>query len=494
MSLPEADGIRARTNSNGGGNGGGRLDHEIIPKVYGEDGCEIPIAFNDHSLGEEWSSANNLSRKNPTYTGSCSTLLAPSLDLSSPGLELPANPVVLPQGTWDPLLFPNQLEQMNLGTPTSEDFLRHQFDFLNTNGQPELLSYEYNQPVMVSSPTYQLSETDSLLPFENHSHSSSTYHQAPVANSNFFAKAMESRDISPFMPFSQDTASSLISCPSGPQPLPILSSPLGLDYYNLETSRAAPLIGLKRSLPILNRGEINHNAHEIKESLLGFDARGGPSLMSDFNGLPDSTTSNYHTERFPEAGESSSQLSWDMRTRSSPSRSPSYDQSSSEPAKYLDMNTSAHLGSSGLISSLRTSGGSPSKIVAHGGTREPDKSTSSGKKQNSPQMTGNREYQANQKRVGSLIDIHHLTNHVPRRRLTVEQEQILLRRFAVQEYLSKREMEELAEKLKIPTSQLRTWFGNRRSKLKAAARQKAKMEAGMGHLTDAELRSLNKRS
>ncbi|WAQ86822.1 hypothetical protein PtA15_7A551 [Puccinia triticina] len=214
--------------------------------------------------------------------------------------------------------------------------------------------------------------------------------------------------------------------------------------------------------------------------------------MSDFNGLPDSTTSNYHTERFPEAGESSSQLSWDMRTRSSPSRSPSYDPS--EPAKYLDMNTSAHLGSSALISSLRTSGGSPSKIVAHGGTREPDKSTSSGKKQNSPQMTGNREYQANQKQVGSLIDIHHLTNHVPRRRLTVEQEQILLRRFAVQEYLSKREMEELAEKLKIPTSQLRTWFGNRRSKLKAAVRQKAKMEAGMGHLTDAELRSLSKRS
>ncbi|WAR59617.1 hypothetical protein PtB15_11B257 [Puccinia triticina] len=213
-------------------------------------------------------------------------------------------------------------------------------------------------------------------------------------------------------------------------------------------------------------GEINHNAHEIKESLLGFDGRGGPSLMSDFNGLPDSTTSNYHTERFPEAGESSSQLSWDMRTRSSPSRSPSYDPS--EPAKYLDMNTSAHLGSSALISSLRTSGGSPSKIVAHGGTREPDKR--------------------------SLIDIHHLTNHVPRRRLTVEQEQILLRRFAVQEYLSKREMEELAEKLKIPTSQLRTWFGNRRSKLKAAVRQKAKMEAGMGHLTDAELRSLSKRS
>ncbi|WAQ89585.1 hypothetical protein PtA15_11A275 [Puccinia triticina] len=206
--------------------------------------------------------------------------------------------------------------------------------------------------------------------------------------------------------------------------------------------------------------------HLIKESLLGFDGRGGPSLMSDFNGLPDSTTSNYHTERFPEAGESSSQLSWDMRTRSSPSRSPSYDPS--EPAKYLDMNTSAHLGSSALISSLRTSGGSPSKIVAHGGTREPDKR--------------------------SLIDIHHLTNHVPRRRLTVEQEQILLRRFAVQEYLSKREMEELAEKLKIPTSQLRTWFGNRRSKLKAAVRQKAKMEAGMGHLTDAELRSLSKRS
>ncbi|CAH7667133.1 hypothetical protein BY996DRAFT_4595378 [Phakopsora pachyrhizi] len=80
------------------------------------------------------------------------------------------------------------------------------------------------------------------------------------------------------------------------------------------------------------------------------------------------------------------------------------------------------------------------------------------------------------------LKVEALTSHIPRRRLTVEQEQILLKRFAVQEYLSKREMEELAEELKIPTSQLRTWFGNRRSKLKAAARQKAKMKAGMGHL------------
>ncbi|KAG0142760.1 hypothetical protein CROQUDRAFT_49817 [Cronartium quercuum f. sp. fusiforme G11] len=70
----------------------------------------------------------------------------------------------------------------------------------------------------------------------------------------------------------------------------------------------------------------------------------------------------------------------------------------------------------------------------------------------------------------------------PRRRLTIEQEQILLKRFSIQEYLSKKEMEDLAEKLKIPTSQLRTWFGNRRSKLKAAARQRAKLEAGMGNL------------
>lgn len=89
--------------------------------------------------------------------------------------------------------------------------------------------------------------------------------------------------------------------------------------------------------------------------------------------------------------------------------------------------------------------------------------------------------------------VQHLTTQVPRRRLTIEQEQVLLKRFSIQEYLSKREMEELAESLKIPTSQLRTWFGNRRSKLKAAARQRAKLEAGMGHLSDAELKSLNKR-
>ncbi|KAA1109098.1 homeobox [Puccinia graminis f. sp. tritici] len=355
---------------------------------------------------------------------------------------------------------------MNLGNPASDDFLRHQFDFLNTNSQTELLSYDYNQPVMVSSPTCQLSETDSFLPFENSTQTSATYHQMSLPNPNIFSKATESREISPFMPLSQEAACGLAVCSSASQPLPILSPPLGLDYYTLETSRAAPLIGSKRSLPIMNRGEMSQNAHEIKESLLGFEGRGGPGFMHDFNVLPN-TTSKYPIESFHETGESSSHLSWDMRTRSSSSRSPSYDQSS----KF-----------------------SPHNLPARSGAYQPEKSTTSGKKQNSPQVSGSRDYQTNQKRVGSLIDIHHLTNHVPRRRLTVEQEQILLRRFAVQEYLSKREMEELAEKLKIPTSQLRTWFGNRRSKLKAAARQKAKMEAGMGHLTDAELRSLNKRS
>ncbi|EGG03251.1 uncharacterized protein MELLADRAFT_90260 [Melampsora larici-populina 98AG31] len=79
--------------------------------------------------------------------------------------------------------------------------------------------------------------------------------------------------------------------------------------------------------------------------------------------------------------------------------------------------------------------------------------------------------------------VQHLTTQVPRHRLTIEQEKVLLKRFSIQEYLSKREMEELAESLKIPTSQLRTWFGNRCSKLKTAARQPAELEAGMGHLT-----------
>ncbi|KAA1133186.1 homeobox [Puccinia graminis f. sp. tritici] len=478
MSLPEADGMRARANSNGGG----CLDHEIISRAYGEDGCEIPLAFNDHNLRAEWSSATNLGAKIPTHTGSSSTSLAPPLGLSSPGFELPANPVTLPQATWDPLIFPSQLEQMNLGNPASDDFLRHQFDFLNTNSQTELLSYDYNQPVMVSSPTCQLSETDSFLPFENSTQTSATYHQMSLPNPNIFSKATESREISPFMPLSQEAACGLAVCSSASQPLPILSPPLGLDYYTLETSRAAPLIGSKRSLPIMNRGEMSQNAHEIKESLLGFEGRGGPGFMHDFNVLPN-TTSKYPIESFHETGESSSHLSWDMRTRSSSSRSPSYDQSSSEHVKYplADANTSDYHRSSHLLSSLHPTEFSPHNLPARSGAYQPEKSTTSGKKQNSPQVSGSRDYQTNQKRVGSLIDIHHLTNHVPRRRLTVEQEQILLRRFAVQEYLSKREMEELAEKLKIPTSQLRTWFGNRRSKLKAAARQKAKMEAGMGH-------------
>ncbi|KAH9468419.1 hypothetical protein MJO28_004719 [Puccinia striiformis f. sp. tritici] len=493
MSFPEADGNQARAN----GNGGGCLDHEIIPKAYGEDRCEIPLAFYEHNLKPEWSSASNTRTKNPAHTGPCSTLLSPALGLASPGYEFPTNPVSLPPGNWNPLVetsFPSQLEQMNLGNPTSEDFLTHQFDFLNTNGHPELLSYEYNQPLMVSSPTCQLSETDSLLPFENSSHASATYLHTSAPSSHFYSKPAGSRDISPSMLFSQEPASYLTNGSSGSQPLPEPSSPLGLDYYPLENTRTVPQIGMKRSLPIINRGEMSENAHENKGSFLGFERHGRPGLMHDFHVLPN-TTSKYQVEGFREAGESSSHLSWDMRTRSSSSRSPSYDQSSSDPAKYPEASNSDYLGSSSLLSSIHSGGFPAAKVPTRGSTLEPEKSNPHGKKQNSPQIPGSRDHHPTiQKRTGSLIDIHHLTNHVPRRRLTVEQEQILLRRFAVQEYLSKREMEELAEKLKIPTSQLRTWFGNRRSKLKAAARQKAKMEAGMGHLTDAELRSLNKRS
>jgi len=495
MSLPEADGIRATANS------GACSDHEIISTACSEDRCEIPLAFSDHHLRSEWSHLNNLSAKDPAPTSPGSALPIPPLGFSNASsFELPASSVPLPQGTsWDPLLetsFPTQLEQMNLGIATSEDFLRPQFDFLNTSSQPELLSYEYNQPGMLSSPTRALSETDSLLPFENCSHPAASYHQTSMFNPSFFSKPVDqSRGISPLMPFCQEAASSITSCSSASQPLPILSSPLGLDYYAPELSRAAPLLGMKRSLPTMNLGGITQNAHDtVKENSLGFEGRGRAGLMHGFNVVP-SSTSKYQLESFhdPTIGEGASQLSWDMRTRSSSSRSPSCDQLLSEPAKFPDAGTSDYLGSSSLLPSFPSGFSSP-QVATHGSNHGSEKNTPLGRKNNQTQVTGNRDYPTTQKRLGSLIDIHHLTNHVPRRRLTVEQEQILLRRFAVQEYLSKREMEELAEKLKIPTSQLRTWFGNRRSKLKAAARQKAKMEAGMGHLTDAELRSLNKRS
>ncbi|PLW20254.1 hypothetical protein PCANC_07451 [Puccinia coronata f. sp. avenae] len=493
MSLPEADALRARTNS------GSCSDHEITPTAYGENRCEIPLAYDDHHLRPEWSSnVNDFGARDPTYTSSGSALLIPPLSFGNSSYELSAHPAAtLPPSTWDPLLdtnFPNSLEQMNLGIPISEDFLRPQFDFLNTSRQPELLSYAHSQPVMVSSPSRYLLETDSLLPFENGSHTGATYHQASTLNPSFLSKTMESREIPPFMPFHQEVSCGITSCSSGSQPLPILSSPLGIGFFTPEISRTTPSLGLKRSLPTMTRGGNVPNAHEVKESLLGFEGRGGSGSSHGFNVAP-STASKYPFDGFHDTitGEGSSQLAWDMCTRSSSPLSPSCEQSSSDPAKYPDGCTSDYLGSSSLLPSL-PSGFPPSKVPTHGSSLGLEKNATLGSKQNTSQVPGNRDYPANQKRIGSLIDIHHLTNHVPRRRLTVEQEQILLRRFAVQEYLSKREMEELAEKLKIPTSQLRTWFGNRRSKLKAAARQKAKMEAGIGHLTDAELRSLNKRS
>ncbi|KNZ59238.1 hypothetical protein VP01_1778g3 [Puccinia sorghi] len=495
MSLPEADGIRAKANS------GDCSAHEILPTARSEDRCEIPLAFSDNHLTSEWSHLNNLGAEDPAHTSPSSALPIPPLGFSNASsFERPANSVPLPPGTsWDPLLetsFPTQLEQMNLGIATSEDFLRPQFDFLNTSSQPELLSYEYNQPGMLSSPTRALSETDSLLPFENCSHPAASYHQTALLNPSFFSKPVDqSRGISPLMPFGQEAASSITSCSPASQPLPILSSPLGLEYYAPEPSRTASLLGMKRSLPTMNLGGITQKAHDtVKEYSLGFEGR-GRALMQGFNVVP-SSTSKYQLERFHDPssiGEGASQLSWDMRTRSSSSRSPPCDQFLSEHAKFPDAGTSDYLGSSSLLPSFPAGFSSP-QVATHGSSHVPEKNAPLGRKQNQTQATGNRDYPTTQKRLGSLIDIHHLTNHVPRRRLTVEQEQILLRRFAVQEYLSKREMEELAEKLKIPTSQLRTWFGNRRSKLKAAARQKAKMEAGMGHLTDAELRNLNKRS
>ncbi|PLW58430.1 hypothetical protein PCANC_00603 [Puccinia coronata f. sp. avenae] len=464
MSLPEADGLRARTNS------GSCSDHEITPTAYGENRCEIPLAYDDHHLRPEWSSnVNDFGARDPTYTSSGSALLIPPLSFGNSSYELSAHPAAtLPPSTWDPLLdtnFPNSLEQMNLGIPISEDFLRPQFDFLNTSRQPELLSYAHSQPVMVSSPSRYLLETDSLLPFENGSHTGATYHQSVNVDPSFLSKTNGE---------SRDSAVHAVS--------------------SRKISRTTPSLGLKRSLPTMTRGGNVPNAHEVKESLLGFEGRGGSGSSHGFNVAP-STASKYPFDGFHDTitGEGSSQLAWDMCTRSSSPLSPSCEQSSSDPAKYPDGCTSDYLGSSSLLPSL-PSGFPPSKVPTHGSSLGLEKNATLGSKQNTSQVPGNRDYPANQKRIGSLIDIHHLTNHVPRRRLTVEQEQILLRRFAVQEYLSKREMEELAEKLKIPTSQLRTWFGNRRSKLKAAARQKAKMEAGIGHLTDAELRSLNKRS
>lgn len=462
------------------------LDHEtILSEGCRGDGCEIPLFYDDGLLlRSEWCSAETSSTRN-------NPIQAPST-YSASGFELPpCNPLTLPHGTWNQLLepsFPNHLEQMKLALNNSEEYLRQPLEFLSPCN--ESLSSECSHPVIqYSSPNCHLSESESLLPFEHHSHVGTTLNSAS-SNAHYFSKLATGHEASRYVSLGSELSLGLSSCSSGSQ-LATLSIPPNLDYHDTQTCRTAPpSLSIKRSLPILGTG-VTPNAVEIKQRFPGFDESGRAMAIQNLAGLPNSA-SKYpsNLEGYRETTESCPlQPSRDLRTHSSSSRSSSHDQSYSEAVRYPEVITPKYFSSStsALIPSLSSSAFFDPKVLSTGTSHEPQRRGIHNKKQDRPEASAsaNRasEHQNSQRRIGSLIDIHHLTSHVPRRRLTVEQEQILLGRFAVQEYLSKREMEELAEKLKIPTSQLRTWFGNRRSKLKAAARQKAKMEAGMGHFT-----------